>query len=166
MSWVKHRDKLHEAALSSIKSISKIKYSSKNGIPQRPPSPNQATLTSAPRLQKIYHHGEEKLIFNLFGIYFIKLRPDVDLSVPAKVVFNELEMSRVEILGSNYYKGSKRNINEYLRTMNIDDKKSPHYLALCSNLWLKDAAGINLSASLKEHLKDLIKLICYKQRIR
>ena len=48
MSWVKHRDKLHEAALSSIKSISKNKtISSKNGIPQRPPTLNQAALTSA-----------------------------------------------------------------------------------------------------------------------
>ena len=50
MSWVKHRDKLHEAALSSVKSISKIKtITSKNGIPQRPPVQNLATLTSAPR---------------------------------------------------------------------------------------------------------------------
>ena len=63
-------------------------------------------------------------------------------------------MSRVEILGSNYYKGSKTNIAEYLKTINVDDKKSPHYLALCSNLWLKDASGINLSASLKQLLKE------------
>ena len=53
MSWVKHRDKLHEAALSSVKSISKIKtITSKNGIPQRPPAQNLATLTSAPRSSK------------------------------------------------------------------------------------------------------------------
>ena len=53
MSWVKHRDKLHEAALSSVKSISKIKtIASKNGIPQRPPAQNLATLTSAPRSSK------------------------------------------------------------------------------------------------------------------
>ena len=63
-------------------------------------------------------------------------------------------MSRVEILGSNYYKGSKTNITEYLKTINVDDKKSPHYLALCTNLWLKDASGINLSASLKQLLKE------------
>ena len=45
MSWVKHRDKLHEAALSSIKSISKNKnISSKNGIPQRPPTLKSSSM--------------------------------------------------------------------------------------------------------------------------
>jgi len=158
MSWVKHRDKLHEAALSSIKSISRNKnISSKNGIPQRPPSPNQATLTSAPRSTKDLPSWRGEADFQSFWYLFHKTKADVDLSVPAKVVFNELEMSRVEILGSNYYVGSKRNIDEHLRGLNISDKKSPHYLALCSNLWLKDAAGIKLSGSLKEHLKDFNK---------
>lgn len=158
MSWVKHRDKLHEAALSSIKSISRNKnISSKNGIPQRPPLPNQATLTSAPRSTKDLPSWRGEADFQSFWYLFHKTKADVDLSVPAKVVFNELEMSRVEILGSNYYVGSKRNIDEHLRGLNISDKKSPHYLALCSNLWLKDAAGIKLSGSLKEHLKDFNK---------
>jgi len=45
MGWVKNRDRLHEAALSSIKSISKKKeISSKNGIAQRPPLLNQASI--------------------------------------------------------------------------------------------------------------------------
>ena len=73
MGWIKNRDRLHEAALSSIKSITKKKdLSSKNGIAQRPPSLNQATISSTPRSTKDYHHGEVKQIFNLFGIYFIK----------------------------------------------------------------------------------------------
>ena len=155
MSWVKHRDKLHEAALSSVKSISKIKtITSKNGIPQRPPAQNLATLTSAPRSSKDLPSWRGEADFQAFWYLFHKIKPDVELSVPARVVFNELEMSRVEILGCNYYKGSKTNIAEYLKTINVDDKKSPHYLALCSNLWLKDASGINLSASLKQLLKE------------
>jgi len=158
MSWVKHRDKLHEAALSSIKSISKNKnISSKNGIPQRPPTLNQAALTSAPRSTKDLPSWRGEADFQAFWYLFHKNKPDVDLSVPARIVFNELEMSRVEILGSNYYKGSKSNINEYLSNQNVHEKKSPHYLAFCSNLWLKDAAGIELSASLQEHLKDFNK---------
>ena len=155
MSWVNHRDKLHEAALSSVKSISKIKtITSKNGIPQRPPAQNLATLTSAPRYSKDLPSWRGEADFQAFWYLFHKIKPDVELSVPARVVFNELEMSRVEILGCNYYKGSKTNIAEYLRTINVDDKKSPYYLALCSNLWLKDASGINLSASLKQLLKE------------
>jgi cobaltochelatase CobT len=155
MSWVKHRDKLHEAALSSVKSISKIKtITSKNGIPQRPPDQNLATLTSAPRSTKDLPSWRGEADFQAFWHLFHKIKPEVELSVPARVVFNELEMSRVEILGANYYKGSKTNITEYLKTINIDDKKSPHYLALCTNLWLKDASGINLSASLKQLLKE------------
>ena len=155
MSWVKHRDKLHEAALSSVKSISKIKtITSKNGIPQRPPAQNLVTLTSAPRSSKDLPSWRGEADFQAFWYLFHKIKPEVELSLPARIVFNELEMSRVEILGSNYYKGSKTNITEYLKTINVDDKKSPHYLALCSNLWLKDASGINLSASLKQLLKE------------
>ena len=155
MSWVKHRDKLHEAALSSIKSISKIKtLTSKNGIPQRPPSFNQAILTSTPRSTKDLPSWRGEADFQAFWYLFHKTKPDIDLSMSARIVFNELEMSRVEILGSSYYKGSQTNIIEYLKTINIDDKKSPHYLALCSNLWLKDASGINLSTSLKQLLKE------------
>ena len=155
MSWVKHRDKLHEAALSSIKSISKIKtITSKNGIPQRPPSFNQAILTSAPRSTKDLPSWRGEADFQAFWYLFHKNKPDLDLNMPARIIFNELEMSRVEILGSSYYKGSQTNITEYLQTINIDDKKSPHYLALCSNLWLKDACGIHLSASLKKLLKE------------
>ena len=155
MSWVKHRDKLHEAALSSVKSISKIKtITSKNGIPQRPPAQNLATLTSAPRSSKDLPSWRGEADFQAFWYLFHKIKPEVQLSVSARIVFNELEMSRVEILGSSYYKGSKTNISEYLKTINIDDKKSPHYLALCSNLWLKNACGINLSASLKQLLKE------------
>ena len=53
MGWIKNRDRLHEAALSSIKSITKKKdLSSKNGIAQRPPSLNQATISSTPRSTK------------------------------------------------------------------------------------------------------------------
>ena len=155
MSLVKHRDKLHEAALSSIKSISKIKtITSKNGIPQRPPSFNQAILTSAPRSTKDLPSWRGEADFQAFWYLFHKNKPDLDLNMPARIIFNELEMSRVEILGSSYYKGSQTNITEYLQTINIDDKKSPHYLALCSNLWLKDACGIHLSASLKKLLKE------------
>ena len=94
MSWVKHRDKLHEAALSSIKSISKIKtLTSKNGIPQRPPSFNQAILTSAPRSTKDLPSWRGEADFQAFWYLFHKTKPDVNLNMPARIVYNELEIA-------------------------------------------------------------------------
>ncbi|NCW58504.1 MAG: cobalt chelatase [Proteobacteria bacterium] len=155
MSWVKNRDKLHEAALSSIKSISKNKnISSKNGIASRPPSPNQATISSIPRSTKELAKWRGESDFQAFWYLFHKTRPEISLTLPARLVFNELEMSRVEILGSNIYKGSKTNIIRYLEGIEIEDKKSPQYLAFCSNLWLKDLFEFDLAPSSKKILKE------------
>jgi cobaltochelatase CobT len=155
MSWVKNRDKLHEAALSSIKSISKNKnISSRNGIASRPPSPNQATISSIPRSTKELAKWRGESDFQAFWYLFHKTKPEISLTLPARLVFNELEMSRVEILGSNIYKGSKTNIIRYLEGIEIQDKKSPQYLAFCSNLWLKDLFEFDLAPSSKKILKE------------
>lgn len=155
MSWVKNRDKLHEAALSSIKSISKNKnISSRNGIASRPPSPDQATISSIPRSTKELAKWRGESDFQAFWYLFHKTRPEISLTLPARLVFNELEMSRVEILGSNIYKGSKTNIIRYLEGIEIEDKKSPQYLAFCSNLWLKDLFEFDLAPSSKKILKE------------
>jgi len=155
MSWVKNRDKLHEAALSSIKSISKNKnISSRNGIASRPPSSDQATISSIPRSTKELAKWRGESDFQAFWYLFHKTRPEISLTLPARLVFNELEMSRVEILGSNIYKGSKTNIIRYLEGIEIEDKKSPQYLAFCSNLWLKDLFEFDLAPSSKKILKE------------
>ena len=155
MSWVKNRDKLHEAALSSIKSISKNKnISSRNGIASRPPSPNQATISSIPRSTKELAKWRGESDFQAFWYLFHKTKPEISLTLPARLVFNELEMSRVEMLGSNIYKGSKSNIIRYLEGIEIEDKKSPQYLAFCSNLWLKDLFEFDLAPSSKKILKE------------
>ena len=155
MSWVKNRDKLHEAALSSIKSISKNKnISSRNGIASRPPSPDQATISSIPRSTKELAKWRGESDFQAFWYLFHKTKPEISLTLPARLVFNELEMSRVEILGSNIYKGSKTNIIRYLEGIEIEDKKSPQYLAFCSNLWLKDLFEFDLAPSSKKILKE------------
>ena len=155
MSWVKNRDKLHEAALSSIKSISKNKnISSRNGIASRPPSSDQAIISSIPRSTKELAKWRGESDFQAFWYLFHKTRPEISLTLPARLVFNELEMSRVEILGSNIYKGSKTNIIRYLEGIEIEDKKSPQYLAFCSNLWLKDLFEFDLAPSSKKILKE------------
>ena len=153
MGWVKNRDRLHEAALSSIKSISKKKeISSKNGIAQRPPLLNQASISSTPRSTKDLPSWRGETDYQSFWYLFHDEKNDLPLTLDARIVFNELEMSRTEILGSNLYMGAKTNIINYLddRSLNIEDKRSSNFLALCSNLWLKDLAGFDLKPSSKE----------------
>jgi len=157
MGWLKNREKLHEAAISSIKAISKNKdLSSKNGIAQRPPSKNQASISSTPRSSKELSSWRGESDFQAFWHLHHRNNKEVALTLPARMVFNELEMSRVEILGSNEYKGAKKNIIEYLeaKSINMDDEKSPNFLALCSNLWLKDSLGMQLSPASKKLLEN------------
>ena len=160
MGWVKNRDRLHEAALSSIKSISKKKeISSKNGIAQRPPLLNQASISSTPRSTKDLPSWRGETDYQSFWYLFHDETNDLPLTLDARIVFNELEMSRTEILGSNLYMGAKTNIINYLddRSLNIEDKRSSNFLALCSNLWLKDLAGFDLKPSSKELVAEFNK---------
>ena len=49
MGWTKNRDKLHEAAISTIRAISKNKQISSNtGLSQRPPTSNHIVVPAVP----------------------------------------------------------------------------------------------------------------------
>jgi len=153
MAWIKNRDRLHEAALSSVKAIAKRKdLSSKTGISQRPPSPGQAIISSIPRSTKDLAAWRGESDFQAFWYQYHKNTSEVALNLQARMVFNELEMSRVEILGSNAYPGAKKNITEYLelKSISTDDEKSSNYLALCTNLWLKKIQGFKLNSNSKK----------------
>ena len=160
MGWIKNRDKLFEASISSIKAISKNKdISSKNGIAQRPPAIDQASLSSTPRSTKDLSTWRGESDFQAFWFAYHKPMKEIPLTLPARLVYNELEMSRVEIIGSLNFKGSKKNIIEYLETksLDIEDKKSPNYTALCANLWLKEASGFDLLPASQNILNDFNK---------
>ncbi|MDA7747616.1 cobalt chelatase [Gammaproteobacteria bacterium] len=153
MAWIKNRDRLHEAALSSVKAIAKRKdLSSKTGISQRPPSPGQAIISSIPRSTKDLAAWRGESDFQAFWYQYHKNTSELALNLQARMVFNELEMSRVEILGSNAYPGAKKNITEYLelKSISTDDEKSSNYLALCANLWLKKTQGLKLNTNSKK----------------
>jgi len=157
MGWIKNRDKLYEASISSIKAIAKNKdLTSKNGIPQRPPVLDQASLSSTPRSTKDLSTWRGESDFQAFWFAYHKPIKEIPLTLPARLVFNELEMSRVEIIGSSDFKGSKTNIIDYLeaKSLSIEDQKSPNYTALCANLWLKDAAGITLLPASRKILNN------------
>ena len=55
MAWTKNRDKLHEAAISTVKAISKNKkLTSNKGLYQRPPSGSNIIYSTVPRSCLLY----------------------------------------------------------------------------------------------------------------
>ena len=116
-------------------------------------------MSATPRSTKDLSSWRGESDFQAFWFAYHKNLKEIPLTLPARLVFNELEMSRVEIVGSRNFKGSKTNIVKYLesKSLNVGDKKSPAYEALCANLWLKDLAGFNLLSTSKEILSDFNK---------
>jgi cobaltochelatase CobT len=80
------------------------------------------------------------------------------------MLFNELEVARVEILGSREFKGSKKNLSDFLnqRSLDIEDTKSLNYLSHGVNLWLKEEANFDLS----KESQAIIKNFCDKYKIK
>ena len=106
MGWTKNRDKLHEAAISTIRAISKNKQISSNtGLSQRPPTSNHIVVPAVPRYVKNIYEWRGESDFQAFWFLFHKNSKDFPLTLPAKMIFNELEIARVELLGCSEYLG-------------------------------------------------------------
>ena len=75
------------------------------------------------------------------------------------MIFNELEIARVELLGSSKYLGSERNISEYTnsRSNELEDEKSLNFLSYGANLWLKEFMNFDLSENSKNIISKFIK---------
>ena len=156
MGWNKNRDRLHEAAFSSVKAISnKKELTSSTGLSQRPPVEKNVIIPSAPRSKKDLNKWRGESDYQAYWHLFHKKKKELPLTLNARMIFNELEISRVELLGSAEYKGSQKNISEYLnqKSLNINDEKSLGTLAYGSNLWLKNAAGFKLNDASKNVLQ-------------
>ncbi len=148
MGWNKNRDKLHEAAFSSVKAISKNKeLTSSTGLSQRPPIDKNIVIPSAPRSSKDLNKWRGESDYQAFWYLYHKKTKEIALTLPARMIFNELEISRVELLGSSKYIGAKKNISEYLnqKSLSMHDKKSLNFLAYGANLWLKSIAKFKLN---------------------
>ena len=160
MAWTKNRDRLHEAAISTVKAISKNKQLNSNtGIYQRPPSGNNIIFSSAPRSTKDLSKWRGESDFQAFWHKFHKKRKEIPLTLPARMLFNEFEISRVEILGSQEFIGSKKNISNFLdqKSHEFEDTKSLNYLSHGINLWLKEGADFKFNAKSKTIINNLIK---------
>ena len=160
MGWTKNRDKLHEAAISTIRAISKNKQISSNtGLSQRPPTSNHIVLPAVPRSVKDIYEWRGESDFQAFWFLFHKNSKDFPLTLPAKMIFNELEIARVELLGCSEYLGSEKNIAEYsnARSNNLEDEKSLNFISYGANLWLKEIAGFDLNSNSKNILNKFRK---------
>ena len=160
MAWTKNRDRLHEAAISTVKAISKNKkLNSNTGIYQRPPPGNNIIFSSAPRSTKDLSKWRGEADFQAFWHKFHKKRKEIPLTLPARMLFNEFEISRVEILGSQEFIGSKKNISDFLnqRSNELEDTKSLNYLSHGINLWLKEGVGFKFNAKSKTIINNLIE---------
>jgi len=160
MSWTKKRERLHEAAVSTIRAISKNKkISSNTGLSQRPPTSNHVALPNVPRSFKDLNKWRGESDFQAFWHLFHKKSKDFQLTLPARMIFNELEIARVELLGSSKYLGSERNISEYTnsRSNELEDEKSLNFLSYGANLWLKEYMNFDLSENSKNIISKFIK---------
>ena len=160
MGWTKNRDKLHEAAISTIRAISKNKQISSNtGLSQRPPTSNHIVVPAVPRSVKNIYEWRGESDFQAFWFLFHRNSKDYPLTLPAKMIFNELEIARVELLGCSEYLGSEKNIAEYsnARSNNLEDEKSLNFISYGANLWLKEIAGFDLNNNSKNILNKFRK---------
>ena len=160
MGWTKNRDKLHEAAISTIRAISKNKQISSNtGLSQRPPTSNHIVVPAVPRSVKNIYEWRGESDFQAFWFLFHKNSKNFPLTLPAKMIFNELEIARVELLGCSEYLGSEKNIAEYsnARSNNLEDEKSLNFISYGANLWLKEIAGFDLNNNSKNILNKFRK---------
>ena len=160
MSWTKKRERLHEAAVSTIRAISNNKkISSNTGLSQRPPTSDHVALPNVPRSFKDLNKWRGESDFQAFWHLFHKKSKDLQLTLPARMIFNELEIARVELLGSSKYLGSERNISEYTnsRSNELEDEKSLNFLSYGANLWLKEFMNFDLSENSKNIISKFIK---------
>ena len=164
MSWTKKRERLHEAAVSTIRAISNNKkISSNTGLSQRPPTSDHIALPNVPRSFKDLNKWRGESDFQAFWHLFHNKSKDYQLTLPARMIFNELEIARVELLGSSKYLGSERNISEYTnsRSNELEDEKSLNFLSYGANLWLKEFMNFDLC----ENSKNIISKFIEKYKI-
>ena len=153
MAWVKDRENLHIAAISSAKAISKNKeLASKNTSSNRSPSLGQISLTSAPRSSAKVSAWRGEADFQAFWNLYHQNLEELPLKKDAREIFQELELSRVEILGGDKYKGAKKNITAHIeqKSAELTHEKIQSQLPFAVNLWLKHVSGYKFSGAAKD----------------
>jgi cobaltochelatase CobT len=157
MKWMKRRESLHEASVSSLKAISQQKdISSRIGTPLRPPSKSLAQISPVPRSSKNLDIWRAESDFQAFWMkYHSNKIIKKNVSFIAQEIIDDLEISRVEILGGRELKGAKKNISKYYSKISEEIFDFSEATPLIFNLWLKDISGNGLSRRSKNLISDL-----------
>ena len=157
MKWLKRRESLHEASVSSLKAISQQKdISSRIGSPLRPPSKNLAQISPVPRSSRNLDVWRAESDFQAFWIKFHSNKIIKKNVAPiAQEIIDELEIARVEILGGRELKGAKKNISKYYKKISEEIYDINESTSLIFNLWLKDISGNEVSSRSKKFINDL-----------
>ena len=147
---------LHEAGISSLKAISNNKeIQTKIGSPSRPPKFNEAKISPVPRSSKKLNAWRAESDFQAFWHSFHKELAKPNINSFAKDIINELEISRVEILGTAQFHGSKKNITEYYNAIADDLYDINENTPMVFNLWLKNAGNHRLGQKSKKLISEL-----------
>jgi cobaltochelatase CobT len=158
MNWKKRREMLHEAGISSLKAISNNKeIQTKIGSPSRPPQFNEAKISPVPRSSKKLNAWRAESDFQAFWHTFHKELIKPNINSFAKDIISELEISRVEILGSAQFYGSKKNITEYYNVIADELYDIHENPPMVFNLWLKQASNHPLNQKSKKLISELEK---------
>ena len=158
MNWKKRREMLHEAGISSLKAISNNKeIETKIGSPSRPPQFNEAKISPVPRSSKKLNAWRAESDFQAFWHTFHKELIKPNINSFAKDIISELEISRVEILGSAQFYGSKKNITEYYNVIADELYDIHENPPMVFNLWLKQASNHPLNQKSKKLISELEK---------
>jgi cobaltochelatase CobT len=158
MNWNKRREMLHEAGISSLKAISNNKeIQTKIGSPSRPPQFNEAKISPVPRSSKKLNAWRAESDFQAFWHIFHKELIKPNINTFAKDIISELEISRIEILGSAQFYGSKKNITEYYNAISDELYDIHENPPMVFNLWLKQASKHPLNQKSKKLISELEK---------
>jgi cobaltochelatase CobT len=149
---------LHEAGISSLKAISNNKeIQTKIGSPSRPPQFNEAKISPVPRSSKKLNAWRAESDFQAFWHIFHKELIKPNINTFAKDIISELEISRIEILGSAQFYGSKKNITEYYNAISDELYDIHENPPMVFNLWLKQASKHPLNQKSKKLISELEK---------
>jgi cobaltochelatase CobT len=116
-------------------------------------------VPAVPRSSKDINKWRGESDFQAFWYLFHKNTKDIQLTLPARMIFNELEISRVELLGCNQFIGSIKNISKYLdaKSKDFEEEKSLNFISYGANLWLKDAANFEIGETSKYILSKFVE---------
>ena len=141
-----------------MKAISNNKeIETKIGSPSRPPQFNEAKISPVPRSSKKLNAWRAESDFQAFWHTFHKELIKPNINSFAKDIISELEISRVEILGSAQFYGSKKNITEYYNVIADELYDIHENPPMVFNLWLKQASNHPLNQKSKKLISELEK---------